>query len=208
MTKDRERRPKPEELSLFQAAMRAAKPLPGRRAPKPAPLRPPAPAPVAAPQPLSRAALGAEKMGTLLGKTRALPKASPVPVVAGAARAVAPLAPKLQRALARGAVPLEARLDLHGFTQERARDTIERFLAHARARGYRHVLVVTGKGAAGPNTNAPFTDEAPRGILRAMLPRWLALPPLCDWVIGVSPAGPRHGGAGALYIHLRKARAR
>ena len=44
------------------------------------------------------------------------------------------------------------------------------------------------------------------GILRAMVPRWLHEPELARWVADIRPAHRRHGGAGALYVYLRKNR--
>jgi DNA-nicking Smr family endonuclease len=195
MTKKGERGPKPEELALWRETMKRARPLAKRPAglgARPEPLQPsaaraPAPAP------------------------GALPRPAPVTVSTERVKPVPALPAKLVRALSRGSEAIDARIDLHGMTQERARATIERFLSYARARGYRLVLVVTGKGAAGAARSDaidPYTEQSPRGVLRAMLPRWLSLPPMCDWILGMSPASPRHGGDGALYIQLRKARAR
>jgi DNA-nicking Smr family endonuclease len=44
-----------------------------------------------------------------------------------------------------------------------------------------------------------------RGILRRMVPTWLAAPDMRAVVIGFDEAGPGHGGAGALYVRLRRA---
>jgi DNA-nicking Smr family endonuclease len=43
-----------------------------------------------------------------------------------------------------------------------------------------------------------------RGILRRMVPQWLALPDLRAVVLGFEEAGPRQGGGGALYVRLRR----
>ena len=98
------------------------------------------------------------------------------------------------RALKRGQIDIEARLDLHGETQASAHLHLDRFLEAARQRGQRVVLVVTGKGKDGD------------GVLKRMLPHWLGALPYAEWVLGFSPAGPAHGGTGAFYIALRKAR--
>jgi DNA-nicking Smr family endonuclease len=45
-----------------------------------------------------------------------------------------------------------------------------------------------------------------RGILRRSVPQWLEEPELRGIVLGWTAAGPRHGGGGALYVRLRKAR--
>ena len=79
--------------------------------------------------------------------------------------------------------------------QERAFAVLVSFLRHAQARGARIVLVITGKGREG---------EEGRGVLRQAVPGWLARPDLRDLVVGFEEAGRRHGGAGALYVRLRR----
>ena len=85
-------------------------------------------------------------------------------------------------------------LDLHGFTQDQARAVLAAFLRRAQDQGESAVLVITGKGGTG------------EGILRRRTPEWLAEPPLRGLVAGVSQAHPRHGGAGALYVALKRRR--
>ena len=68
-------------------------------------------------------------------------------------------------------------------------------------------LVVTGKGAR-VAPDAPFDMELnyrSRGILKAVVPRWLREPTFAGIVAGTRPAHNRHGGEGALYVYLRKA---
>jgi DNA-nicking Smr family endonuclease len=188
MSKKGERRPKAEELALWREATKSARAL-GKRAIAPSGAKPEAVSPPAA----ARA-------------RPPLPKPAPVAIKVHAAKPLPAIEQKLLRDLRRGAQPVDARIDLHGYTQERARVTIERFLSHARARGYRLVLVVTGKGSAFAGEPSTQGERSERGVLRAMLPRWLALPPMSDWIVGLSQAGPRHGGEGALYIQLRRVR--
>jgi DNA-nicking Smr family endonuclease len=88
--------------------------------------------------------------------------------------------------------PMEARIDLHGFDQDRAKAVIEAFLIRAWSEGYRSALVITGKGTRG------------EGVLRRMTPEWLAAPNLREIVAGVSEAHRHHGGEGALYVALKR----
>jgi DNA-nicking Smr family endonuclease len=88
--------------------------------------------------------------------------------------------------------PVGARIDLHGLTQDAARAALTGFVARAAARGERTILVITGKGALGD------------GVLRRRVPEWLAEPPIRSMVAGVSEAHRRHGGAGALYVALKR----
>jgi DNA-nicking Smr family endonuclease len=98
--------------------------------------------------------------------------------------------------LKRGLHKIEARLDLHGMTQAEAHRALAVFIAASRAAGQRCVLVITGRGL-GP-------DGA--GVLRSSVPRWLELPELRQQVLAIAPAQPRHGGAGAIYLLLRRSR--
>jgi DNA-nicking Smr family endonuclease len=128
------------------------------------------------------------------------PQAAPVP----ARRAPAPqLATSLDRRtkqrLARGHTEIEARLDLHGLTQAQAHERLIRFIHQARAQGARIVLVITGKGARDG-------DHETRGVLRRQVPLWLKSSALRDDVVGFSSAHFGHGGEGALYVRLRRAR--
>jgi DNA-nicking Smr family endonuclease len=88
----------------------------------------------------------------------------------------------------RGRLEPEARLDLHGLTQEGAHRALIRFLQRGRAMGARVVLVITGKS----------------GVLNKQFKLWLAQGELKPLVSGVSTAHKRHGGSGAYYVLLKK----
>jgi DNA-nicking Smr family endonuclease len=109
--------------------------------------------------------------------------------------AVPPLAPlgKRERAkLSRGRSEIEARLDLHGMTQMRAHRALAGFLQRAHHDGLTFVLVITGKGRS--------------GVLRRQVPEWLSLPEFRSLVVGFEEAHIGHGGEGALYVRIRRAR--
>lgn len=114
---------------------------------------------------------------------------------------LAPLGRRLKGRVARGAEPIDGRLDLHGLTQAEAYDALLGFLQSAQRRNAKLVLVITGKGAR----NRDFGGEA-RGVLRQLVPRWLALPEFRAFVIAFETAHTGHGGEGALYVRLRRAR--
>ncbi len=97
--------------------------------------------------------------------------------------------------LRRGNLAIDGRLDLHGLTQPEAHDALDRFLASSAHMGRRCVLVITGKGVG-----------ASGGVLRQAVPRWLNEAPNRARVLAVTPAQPRHGGAGALYVLLKRKR--
>lgn len=102
--------------------------------------------------------------------------------------------------LRKGEMPIEATLDLHGFTQGEAHSALIALIARSRASGHRCVLVVTGKGGKAG------ADGRTTGVLRANVPRWLNELPLRAHVLAFANARPRHGGEGALYVLLRRAR--
>lgn len=97
-----------------------------------------------------------------------------------------------------GRLDIEAKLDLHGLTQEEAHQALSRFIARAQDKGKRMILVITGKGARGAGTAG--------GILKEAVPRWLNEPGLRPRVLSFSHAQPRDGGAGALYLLLKRVR--
>ena len=92
--------------------------------------------------------------------------------------------------VARGRVEIGGRLDLHGHTQAEAHSALITFLHRSAARDKRTVLIITGKS----------------GVLRRQVPLWLALPDLRELIVGFETAAITHGGEGALYVRLRRAR--
>jgi DNA-nicking Smr family endonuclease len=107
----------------------------------------------------------------------------------GAPRPPDPIEPNRFNRLTRSHAPT---IDLHNLNQDRARAALTAFILRAHAEGHRTVLVITGKGALGD------------GVLRRRTPEWLAEPPLRAVIAGLSEAHRRHGGAGALYVALKR----
>ena len=103
----------------------------------------------------------------------------------------------------RGKTAPEARIDLHGMTLAEAQPELVRFILNAHASGLRLVLVITGKGKRDED-HGPI--PARRGVLRHQVPHWLNLPPLSAAVLQVASAHLKHGGEGAYYVYLRRAR--
>ncbi|CAN7158485.1 Smr/MutS family protein [Phenylobacterium sp. LjRoot219] len=162
---------KPEELKVWSVVAGTVHPLPGRV--------------VAAPPP-SAEAIATETPARIPPPAPLRPKP---PRVRGG---VDEIEPNRHHRIARERDPIPARLDLHGYDQDRARAALEGFLRRAWDDGYRAVLVITGKGVQGD------------GILRRRAPEWLAAPHLAPMVAGISEAHRRHGGAGALYVALKR----
>ena len=161
---------KSDERELWHETMRGVKRMrrakPAAETPKPAPAEPKAKA------------------------RRAAPSISPQPapkkpVMAKPADA---LDRRTAQKLKRGAMPIEARLDLHGMTQSEAHEALTKFLARAQKNGARAVIVITGKS----------------GVLHGAVPHWLDEGDNRGRVLASSRADVRHGGAGALYLLLRR----
>jgi DNA-nicking Smr family endonuclease len=175
-----------EEHELWERLRQTVRPLAKRRKPD-------------KPAKKEAAAHSAEPKAAKRRPAQAPRPAAAVPVPPKESRpALAPLDERTRRRLGRGLVSINDRIDLHGMHQERAFQALVSFLRKAQARGDRIVLVVTGKGRA---------SEGGRGVLRASVPAWLARPDLRHLVVGWEEAGRRHGGAGALYIRVRRRRA-
>jgi DNA-nicking Smr family endonuclease len=124
------------------------------------------------------------------------PAASPSPPP------LAPLGRRLKQRVARGREPIDAHIDLHGMTQAQAHTALLRFLHRAQAEGIKTVLIVTGKGARKTSDGA----DRERGVLKRQVPLWLALPEFRPLIVGFDDAHVGHGGEGALYVRLRRAR--
>jgi DNA-nicking Smr family endonuclease len=169
------------EWELWAHVAGQAKPLPGRRLPvveKPA-----EPAPVS------------EVKSARLPLTPAKP----------AVQHQLPLAPIERRMLqrvSRGQKPVDGVIDLHGMRQSEAHYALLNFIHRMHADGAALVLVITGKGAAEPEPFAEFE----RGVLRRLVPHWLSDLAVRRQIIGFEEAGRRHGGGGALYVRIRRAK--
>lgn len=168
---------RPEELKVWSLVAGTVRPLPGRSTPLPESVAAPAPA--------------AAEDGTpaRIAPVSAVRHKPPRP-----REAVDAIEPNRHHRITRERDPIAARLDLHGYDQDRARTALEGFLHRAWDEGFRAVLVITGKGVQGD------------GILRRRAPEWLAAPHLAPIVAGVSEAHRRHGGEGALYVALKRKR--
>lgn len=200
------RTPVPDDLDLWRHTARSVTPLRKAKARVPevgaAPSEPRLAArpPIVKPPPTPPSPTVARKTTAPQAKKSATPK-SPPPLV--------PIERRKARRIARGIVEIDARIDLHGLRQADAERRLRAFLLGARAQGLRTVLVITGKGGErGADARNDGIERSERGVLRRSVPMWLEQPDLRDCVAGIAPAHIRHGGGGAIYIHLRKARVR
>ncbi len=193
MGKSRHTAPPPErqlsrrEADLLRHVMGDVAPLPGREVALPAaeaPVEPSPPRP-AAPPPAAR--------------SRPAPPAPPpvpsLPEIGPGDRAG--VDKRTAKRLKRGQLAVEARMDLHGLTQEEAHRALSAFVQGSQAAGRRCVLVITGKG---------LRPDGTVGVLRAAVPHWLNQPDLRERIVAFTHATPRDGGEGALYLLLKRKR--
>jgi DNA-nicking Smr family endonuclease len=168
------KRPHADEADLWQWATRDTKPLRARKA------RSPAPTPRHEPKPMVRTVA---------------PTAAHAPSLPDLSHGASPgVDRRTAERLHRGQMVIDGRIDLHGMTQTEAHDALAAFMDRAEARGWRCVLVITGKGMRGG------------GVLRAAVPRWLNLSPHRARILSFGAARPKDGGDGALYVLLRRRR--
>ncbi len=109
---------------------------------------------------------------------------------------VAGLDQAVVRKLRRGEFAVQGHVDLHGMTREEAKGAVERFLRQARNAGKRCVLVVHGRGLHSK-------DQLP--VLKDALRTWLSTARFARHVLAFASARPVDGGAGAVYVLLRRA---
>ncbi|RME21815.1 MAG: DNA mismatch repair protein MutS, partial [Deltaproteobacteria bacterium] len=113
-------------------------------------------------------------------------------VVEGIAAGVdAEILPRLRR----GDFSVQAHLDLHGLTRDEAREKVAQFIDTSLAMGRRCVLIIHGRGRGSK-------DKQP--VLKQSLCRWLTRSSLRKKVLAFTTARPCDGGAGAIYVLLRK----
>jgi DNA-nicking Smr family endonuclease len=135
------------------------------------------------------------------------PRPAPIPVAAVRPKPVKARVPgttldgSWDRSLSRGLVSPDRVIDLHGHGLNSAYRLLDQALDQAISGGERMVLLVTGKPPR-PTSERPHA----RGAIRAAVGDWLAASRHADRIAAVRGAHPRHGGAGALYVILRRPR--
>ena len=132
-------------------------------------------------------------------------RAAPVPAssVAASRGPANTLDGSWDKKLARGLVSPDCAIDLHGHNLSTAYATLDGALEQSIRMGDRVVLLVTGKPPR-PSGERPLAPNPYRGQIRGAIGDWLAGSRHAAAIAAVRNAHPRHGGAGALYIILRR----
>ncbi|MCM3419405.1 Smr/MutS family protein [Sphingopyxis alaskensis] len=188
------RRLAPEESALWKKVAATVTPLPNA----PSPLAPAAPPTIAPPRSTPR---------DTAPRAAAIPHGpAPLPP-ARRTHSAATLDGHWDRRLRKGLVRPDMSIDLHGHTLASAQTQLDDAIGRALHRGARVLLVVAGRLRPGAD-RLPQTHGAPRprGAIRAALPDWLAVSPHADRIVALRPAHISHGGAGAVYVILRRSR--
>jgi DNA-nicking Smr family endonuclease len=182
----------PDEAALWARVMATARPL--RAISPPMRLAEPVATPAAPVQVAKKTSSATIPTRLEMGK-RVQPAAPSMP------RPGTTLDSSWDKRLSRGIVTPDVTVDLHGHTLHSAHDLLEGALDRAVARGDRVLLLVTGRPPR-PESERPHV----RGAIRAAVGDWLAGSRFAGSIAAVRNAHPRHGGAGALYIILRRER--
>lgn len=190
------RRLDPKEQALWNKVAASVRPLP---APVP-PLEPKAPPTVKRPKALPLPTATAQhpiKRGT--------PVSSPKP--RRTFHQAATLDGHWDRRLRKGLVRPDLSIDLHGHSLASAEALLDEAIGRALMRGARVLLVVAGRLRPGADRLPQMQGlPRPRGAIRASLPDWLVASPYSDQIVALRPAHVSHGGAGAVYVILRRSR--
>lgn len=96
---------------------------------------------------------------------------------------------------------IEAVLDLHGLNEDEAFVKVDSFIPQCYNQGKRCVVIITGKGQTIREGDDIFT---PKGILKRQVPQWLNMPRIRAMILVYKHPSERLGGAGALYILLKR----
>ena len=96
------------------------------------------------------------------------------------------------------------RLDLHGFSLKESNEIVEKFIVSSFKKGFRKLLVITGKGSRSKSYSNPYLSEQ-LSVLRFSIPDFIKNNKYLDKMINkVTKAEQKHGGEGAIYIYLKK----
>lgn len=174
-----------EDRALWQHVTRSVRAYEKKRASAEATPRNAAPAKTKKPDKITAALAAAKPMEARPVAKTSLPVPRPAPPMQDGGTA---------KDLKKKKWPIDKTIDLHGMTQTAAHDALVRFFNLARRQEKRTLLVITGKGSRLQGG----------GVLRRLLPLWLAEAPFAPHVLAITAARTEDGGDGAFYVRLKK----
>ncbi len=102
----------------------------------------------------------------------------------------------------KGNYQIDARLDLHGYTEKGAFSAVTDFIKNCYIQRKRCILIITGKGLR--DDNKPWYETT--GVINQALIGWLNNPEIRPFILSVAQAKQSDGGSGAYYILLKRQR--
>ncbi|MGH7906458.1 MAG: Smr/MutS family protein [Candidatus Binataceae bacterium] len=183
-------RPEPDEAALLRQALDGVRPLSARRIAK-----------IAAEPPVTHTVVSEEaevlaELSDLVSGQRPFELTETDEYVEGARVGIDP---RVVTRLRRGEFALQGHIDLHGMTRGDAKAALETFIIDSARKGRRAILVVHGRGLGSPG-GMP--------VLKHATAQWLSHGAMGGYVLAFTSARPPDGGAGAMYVLLRRDRRR
>ena len=98
------------------------------------------------------------------------------------------------------------KLDLHGFSLDESNKIVKKFIIESFNKGYKKLLVVTGKGKNSKSYDNPYVSEK-LNVLKYSVPEFIKNNKnLNNKIIKIEKADIRDGGEGAISIFLKSSR--
>ncbi len=97
--------------------------------------------------------------------------------------------------LRNGLYSIQGQIDLHGLTQQEARERVEQFIVEMSRFRSCCVKIIHGRGINSPND---------RAVLKEHLQHWLSTRRMSRHVVAYASAPLKDGGVGAVYVLLRR----
>ena len=96
------------------------------------------------------------------------------------------------------------KLDLHGFSLNKANKIVKKFIIESFENGFKKLLIVTGKGLRSRVYNNPYLSEQ-MNVLKHTVPEFIKNDEdLFDKISRILKADLKDGGEGAFYIFLKQ----
>tara|TARA_Y100000590_G_scaffold352614_1_gene405261 strand:+ start:3677 stop:4108 length:432 start_codon:yes stop_codon:yes gene_type:complete len=95
------------------------------------------------------------------------------------------------------------KLDLHGFSLTEANKIVKKFIIESFDKGYRKLIIVTGKGLRSKSYDDPYSSKK-LSVLKYSVPEYInSNKDLLSKIRSISKADLKDGGEGAIYIFLK-----